>query len=115
MSDPSDVDSQGVRFGNSRAPLAPPRTWAKGTSDVPYIKLEDELNPDVKPTLPEHPHALKRNASSMRSPLKKVGTVRDMEKAAARERALTIQREEDGPPETIPADDWEQYAGSVHA
>ena len=113
MSDPSDVDSQGVRFGNSRAPLAPPRTWAKGTSDVPYIKLEDELNPDVKPTLPEHPHALKRNASSMRSPLKKVGTVRDMEKAAARERALTIQREEDGPPETIPADDWEQYAGTA--
>lgn len=45
--------------------------------------------------------------------LKKQGTVRDLEKQASRERRLSMVRDEGGPPETIPADDWEKWVGKA--
>ena len=45
--------------------------------------------------------------------LAKMGTIRDLEKHASKERAISMQREEAGPPETIPADDWEKWVGKA--
>ena len=81
-----------------------------------YVQLlpDTGLAGPKPPKSPEDPQSLDQSPiSRRRRSLKKAKTVRDLEKEASKERALSMHREEAGPPETIPADDWEKWVGKA--
>ena len=81
-----------------------------------YVQLlpDTGLAGPKPPKSPEDPQSPDQSPiSRRRRSLKKAKTVRDLEQEASKERALSMHREEAGPPETIPADDWEKWVGKA--
>jgi hypothetical protein len=76
-----------------------------------YVKLLGAQGPTGRPKAATDP--LHSPFNRRRSSLKKAKTVRDLEKEASKERALSMHREEAGPPESIPSDDWEKWVGKA--